>query len=91
VRAHILGKESLPSLNDVFPLIRVEKGRRTIMLDVPNTEGSTMMISSSKNPNDAMNVAKMVKTKKKKFSKDNQLCNYCKRTGHIKETCWKLH
>jgi hypothetical protein len=50
-----------------------------------------MMISSSKNPNDAMNVAKMVKTKKKKFSKDNQLCNYCKRTGHIKETCWKLH
>ncbi|KAG6741741.1 hypothetical protein POTOM_055019 [Populus tomentosa] len=38
VRVQILGKESLPSFNEVFSLIKVEEGRRIVMLDVPNTE-----------------------------------------------------
>jgi len=36
MRVQILGKESLPSLNEVFSVIRVEEGRRTVMLDAPN-------------------------------------------------------
>ncbi|KAG6758943.1 hypothetical protein POTOM_035406 [Populus tomentosa] len=59
--------ERNPSLNEVFSLIRVEKERRIVMLDVPNTKGCTMMITNSKNPSDAMNIAKMVKTKGKKI------------------------
>jgi hypothetical protein len=39
VRVQILGKESLPLLNEVFSLIRAEERRRIVMLDVPNIEG----------------------------------------------------
>jgi hypothetical protein len=39
VRVQILGKESLPLLNEVLSLIRAEEGRRIMMVDVPNIEG----------------------------------------------------
>jgi hypothetical protein len=39
VRVQILGKESLPLLNEVLSLIRAEEGRRIMMLDVPNIKG----------------------------------------------------
>ncbi|KAG6735946.1 hypothetical protein POTOM_061371 [Populus tomentosa] len=53
IRVQILGKETLPSLNEVFSVIRAEEGRRTVMLEVPNTEGSAMMITNSRNLSDA--------------------------------------
>jgi hypothetical protein len=87
----------LPSLNEVFSVIRVEEGRRTMMLEVPKTEGSAMMITNSrnlsdasKNQNDAMNGAEVMKTEGRKSFQDDQFCNDCKKTGHTKETCWKI-
>jgi len=91
MRVQILGKESLPSLNKVFSVIRAKEGRRTVMLEVSDTEGSAMMITNSRNLNDAMNGAEVVKTEGRKFFKDDQFCNYCKKTGHTKETYWKFH
>jgi hypothetical protein len=91
MRVQILGKESLPSLNEVFSVIRAEEGRRTVMLDAPNTEGSAMLITYSRSMGDAMNGAEVGKIEGKKFPKDYLFCNYCKKTGHTKETCWKLH
>jgi len=38
MRVQILGKESLPSLNKVFSVIRAEEGRRTVMLDAGCTK-----------------------------------------------------
>jgi hypothetical protein len=68
------------------------------MFEVPNTKGSAMMITNSRNlsdatrnQNDAMNGAKVVKTEGRKFFKDDQFCNYCNKIGHTKETYWKLH
>jgi hypothetical protein len=40
---------------------------------------------------DAMNGAEVGKIEGKKFPKDDLFCNYCKKTSHTKETCWKLH
>jgi len=91
IRVQILGKESLPSLNEVFSVIRAEEGKRTVMLDAPNTKGSVMLITYSRNMGDAMNGAEVGKIEGKKFPKDYFFCNYCKKTGHTKETCWKLH
>jgi hypothetical protein len=61
------------------------------MLDAPNTKGSVMLITYSRNMGDAMNGAEVGKIEGKKFPKDYFFCNYCKKTGHTKETCWKLH
>ncbi|KAG6775743.1 hypothetical protein POTOM_019236 [Populus tomentosa] len=91
MRVQILGKESLPSLNEVFSVIKAEEGRRAVMLDAPNTEGSAMLITNSRNMGDAMNGAEVGKIEGKKFPKDDLFCNYCKKAGHTKETCWKLH
>ena len=67
MRVQILGKESLPLLNEVFSLIRAEEGRRTVMLDVSNIEGSATLITNSRNMSDAMNGAKVGKTEGKKI------------------------
>jgi hypothetical protein len=50
-----------------------------VILDAPNTEGSTMIITNNKNLSDAMNNVEMVKTEGKKLSKDDRFCNYCKK------------
>jgi hypothetical protein len=69
-----------------------------VILEVSNTKGSIMMITNSRNlsdasrnQNDAMNGAEVVKTGGRKFFKNDQFCNYCKKIGHTKKTCWKLH
>uniref|UniRef100_A0A6N2MME0 Uncharacterized protein n=1 Tax=Salix viminalis TaxID=40686 RepID=A0A6N2MME0_SALVM len=94
VRVQILGKEFMLSLNEVFSLIRAEEGRRTVMVETSNTDGSAMMITRSRNSsdasrnyNDVKNDVKEVKIEGRRFSKDEQLCNYCKKTNHIKEAC----
>jgi hypothetical protein len=43
VRVQILGKESMPSLNEVVSLIKAEEGRRIVMFDVPNIEGMILI------------------------------------------------
>ena len=69
-----------------------------MMLETTNTKGYAIIITNSKNSSDAsrnqsdaMNGAEIVKTGGRKFSKDDQFCNYCKNTSHTKNICWKLH
>ena len=47
VRVQVLEKDTLPSVNEVFSLIRAEEGRRIVMLEMPNSnsEGFVMMIT----------------------------------------------
>ena len=62
VRVQILGKESMPSLNEVVSLIKAEEGRIIVMFDVPNIEGDDI---NNRNLSDAMNGAEVVKTERK--------------------------
>lgn len=76
VCVQILGKETLPSLNEVFPLIRAEEERRTMMLEMPNSNpnGFAMTITEGKNTVEA------VKNDGHRSShRDNLWCNYCKK------------
>ena len=43
VRVQILGKEKLPSLNEVFSIVRNEEYRRIAMLNEVNPDGSAMV------------------------------------------------
>ncbi|PIN16938.1 hypothetical protein CDL12_10408 [Handroanthus impetiginosus] len=82
IRVQILGKEKLPSLSEVFYIVRREESHRSVMLDEKQADGLALMMSkSSKNhPSNAI-----------KSGKDNRWCSYCKKLGHIKENCFKLH
>ena len=89
VKVQILGKEFMPSLNEVFSVIRAEEGRRTVMMEATHTEGSAMMITHGRN--EIKHDVERIKTEGRKIQKEEQFCNYCKKTGHTKEICWKLH
>ena len=85
VRVQILGKESMPSLNEVFSVIRAEEGRRTMMMEATHTEGSAMMITHGRN--EIKHDVEAIKPEGRKIPKEEQFCNYCKKIGHTKEIC----
>ena len=43
MRVQILGKEDLPSLNETISSIRVEEGRRNVMLETQMGDGSAIV------------------------------------------------
>ncbi|KAL2327646.1 hypothetical protein Fmac_021073 [Flemingia macrophylla] len=85
IRVQILGREKLPSLSEVFFMVRGEETRRVVMLDggIPNT-GSAMTTGKG---------VQKGSTGRKFVEKANcgDYCSYCRRSGHAKETCYKLH
>ncbi|TXG53836.1 hypothetical protein EZV62_019092 [Acer yangbiense] len=88
VRVQVLGKEPLPSLNEVFTIIRAESGRRLVMLENKTGEASALAAKGvTRLPQ--MGVGNGVEMGRN--SKEGVWCNYCKKPRHTKETCWKLH
>ncbi|KAJ1417838.1 hypothetical protein SESBI_16299 [Sesbania bispinosa] len=85
IRIQILGKEKLPSLSEVFYIVRGEENRRTIMLDDPPIDGSTLV--SGKGPTKGSSAGKF----SLKLARDDRWCTYCKKSSHTKETCFRLH
>nr|KYP73599.1 hypothetical protein KK1_006243 [Cajanus cajan] len=80
IRVQILGREKLPSLSEVFFMVRGEETRRVVMLLChDNWKGG---------PQD-----KRANAGGKSFEKGNRgdYCSYCRRSGHTKETCFKFH
>lgn len=76
VCVQILGKETLPSFNEVFSLLPAEEGRRTMVLEMPNSnpKGFAVMITKGKK------TAEAVKNDGQRSShRDNLWCNYCKK------------
>ena len=93
VRVQILGKEEVPSLSEVFSIIRAEEGMRSVMLDSPAIEGSALAVTkkpSSNNFGGPKQNQDCKETYKSPTNKDNFWCNYCKKPRHTKEMCWKL-
>ncbi|RDX72122.1 hypothetical protein CR513_48438, partial [Mucuna pruriens] len=82
----ILGKEKLPSLFEVFFIVRNEETRRSIMLDKGNSNTGSVMVRGK-------GTTKRSTSKEKPFTKSShgEYCTYCKRLGHTKDTCYKLH
>jgi len=87
VRAQILGKERLPSLSEVFFIVRGEEARQMVMMNEASTEGVAMFSGKTTKPGNS-NLANI------KFSlkgKEERWCSHCKKSCHTKDTCFKLH
>ena len=88
----ILGKESLPPLNEVFSLIWAEEGQRTVMLDNPTSKSlafatTTPSVLPIKNNGSNNNVDSRKNERPQPSSHKGSLwCNYCKKPRHTKET-----
>lgn len=80
IRIEILGKEDVPSLNEVISLTQSEESQRGIMLKLVSNDGSTTVAWVSTNCN-------MVKEATKSDSRDNLWCMYSKKPHHTKDRC----
>ncbi|KAJ1383737.1 hypothetical protein SESBI_43143 [Sesbania bispinosa] len=98
IRVQILGKEKVPSLSEVFHIVRGEETQRLIMLEGGSSiDGSAL--ATSKGPTDSSASASGKGPVKGssfgrppiKASRDDRWCSCCKKTGHTKETCFRLH
>lgn len=91
VRGRILSIKPLPSVREVFAKVRREETRRKLML------------GSSNNQTNPTNSALIARGSQPSYSRGTQSnnnnkrrggrpwCDHCKRTGHTKDTCWKIH
>ncbi|XP_056173149.1 uncharacterized protein LOC115674913 [Syzygium oleosum] len=91
VRGRVLSIKPLPNVREVFAEVRREETRRKVML------------GCSKNQTNPENSALIARGSQPSYSRGTQSnnnnqrkggrpwCDHCKRTGHTKDTCWKLH
>ncbi|XP_024026809.1 uncharacterized protein LOC112093143 [Morus notabilis] len=82
VRGRILGTKPLPSIQEAFSEVRREESRKKLML------GSLPPIGNEASALVARGVNAAHDTKQKKT---RPWCDHCKKTGHIRDTCWKIH
>ncbi|RDX67578.1 hypothetical protein CR513_53530, partial [Mucuna pruriens] len=80
-RGESLSKEKLPSLFEVFFIVRSEEIRRSVMLDEGNSNIGSAMVTG-KGP------TKRSTSKGKPFTKSScgECYTYCERSGHTKDT-----
>ena len=83
IRGRIMGVKPLPSLREAFYEVRREESRKNLMM------------GSHQQPNMAESSA--LKTQftpfdnRQKFKGGRPWCDHCRKPGHSRETCWKIH
>ena len=88
IQVQILGKEKLPSLLEVFYIVRGEETRRLVILE----GGSSVVglaLATGKGPTkgSSSSFGKPLT----KANRDDRWCSYCRKSGHTKEKCFRLH
>ncbi|KAI4348678.1 hypothetical protein L6164_009374 [Bauhinia variegata] len=84
VRIQILGRESLPNLNETFYTIRGEESRWAVMLENASHNNSALIAAKKENQGARTDYHKT-------SNRDNLWCTHCKKPRHTRENCFKLH
>ena len=95
VRGRIIGIRPLPQIEEVFAAVRREESRRKIMLgDSRNSDSrnsvqteTSALVSKSYEQNRKSESS----TESRRAKKGNLWCDFCQKTNHTRETCWKIH
>ena len=83
IRGRIMGVKPLPSVREAFSEVHREKSRKNLMM------------GSHQQPNMAESSA--LKTQVTHFDNRQKIkggrpwCDHCRKSGHSRETCWKIH
>ncbi|RVW82011.1 Retrovirus-related Pol polyprotein from transposon RE1 [Vitis vinifera] len=84
VRGRIMGIKPLPSLREAFSEVRREESRKKVMMGSKEQPAPTLNAS-------ALAARSFNSSGGDRQKRDRPWCDYCKKPGHYKETCWKLH
>ncbi|XP_019073374.2 uncharacterized protein LOC109121951 [Vitis vinifera] len=95
VRGRILGTKPLPTIQEAFSEVRREESRKKLMMGtMPFSnvqEGSTLISQGSTNIQEGTALVSQGSTYDARQKKGRPWCDHCRRPGHTKETCWKIH
>ncbi|KAL0455042.1 UNVERIFIED_CONTAM: hypothetical protein Slati_0843400 [Sesamum latifolium] len=90
IRNQILVLEPLPNVNKAYSMVlRVERQRQVISEFAEVTDHSAMQLRSYEQRYNTS--PKNFVKKKGPIDKRNLFCSHCNRSGHNKETCFKIH
>ncbi|RVX19440.1 Retrovirus-related Pol polyprotein from transposon TNT 1-94 [Vitis vinifera] len=79
-----MGIKPLPSLREAFSEVRREESRKKVMMGSKEQPAPTLDAS-------ALAARSFNSSGGDRQKRDRPWCDYCKKPGHYKETCWKLH
>ena len=104
VRSRVLSRQPLPSIREVFSEVRREENKRKVMLDLSfGPEGSALLTHGPHGPHGPLTVARRGphagssgphparSSGPSPRQSKRTYCEYCKKLGHTKDTCWALH
>ncbi|RVX10632.1 hypothetical protein CK203_016941 [Vitis vinifera] len=84
VRGRILGSKPLLNIREAFSEVQREESRKKIMMgsqdSVTNPESSALAVRGNPSNNNDH-----------RPKKGRPWCDHCRRPGHTKDTCWKIH
>ncbi|PON39444.1 hypothetical protein TorRG33x02_342680, partial [Trema orientale] len=83
-RGRILGMKTLPKIREVVSEVRHEKSRKKVMLGPSTNQPAAAESSALAARGSSQNFAD-------KPRKGRSWCDHCRRPGHTKEMCWKIH
>ncbi|KAI3465995.1 hypothetical protein Pfo_022658 [Paulownia fortunei] len=98
-RGRILSLTPIPSLREVFNVIRREESRLGFMMVEPKmahiessalAASKTSQLSGGNFGNPYANVT-LQKNMGKRYDKDSLWCDHCQKSRHTHETCWKIN
>lgn len=86
IRSQILVLDTMPSVSKASSMVlKVEKHRAIQMDLISGTESNTIMVKTTQNNTTEGSSNKMNQRK------EDRVCEHCKATGHLKDTCFKIH
>eukprot|EP00261_Vitis_vinifera_P031452 XP_019072695.1 PREDICTED: uncharacterized protein LOC109121825 isoform X2 [Vitis vinifera] len=88
VRGRIIGRQSLPSIGEVFSEDRREESRRNVML---GKKGPGVAIEGSALVTTGGGYNKVVAFQRKSDERPQVWCDFCNKPRHTRENCWKIH
>ncbi|KAL5820794.1 hypothetical protein ACOSQ3_022676 [Xanthoceras sorbifolium] len=87
VRGRIIGRQPLPSLNEVFAEVRREESRRGVMLGNKNSSSTPVETSALV----SQDISAYKGYTRKPNDKPKVWCDHCNKPRHTRDTCCKLH
>ena len=84
VRGRIQGYKPPPGVKEAFSEVRKEESRKRVMLKshlaTQNMEVSALVVRDSQ-----------YQSSENRQKKERPWCEHCRKPGHVKGTCWKIH
>ena len=97
----MLSTKPLPTIREAFSEVCREESRKKVMLGTSSTnqtaDGSALMSRGTQQVSNEESAHAHAACGFQSFPKDNRgrqgrpWCDHCKKHGHTKETCWKIH